>query len=290
MTDQGVTVGPSGLSIRTEDIASFGQMLLQNGKWNGKQLVPAAWIAAATAKQVSNGSNPSSDWDQGYGYQFWRCRPGFFRGDGAFGQFCFVMPQYDAVLAVTSGARDLQAIMNVVYNKVLPALHDGTLPSDPAGDDALAQATANLTLNSPHAEDSSPIAEKVSGRTYYFPQNGRHIRSVTLQTANGSQLLTFTGEGYDGAPIAVGHQSWVRGRTNFGSDVNPVEPIIDEKPVAAIGGWSSPDTFVAKLCYYQTPYSLTLQLQFGGELVVLSGDYNVSFKPNAIPTMVGHTQ
>ena len=102
---QGISLGGYGLSIRTEDIARFGQLYLQKGKWQGKQLVPAAWVEAATARQTSNGSNPKSDWDQGYGYQFWRCRHGAYRGDGAFGQFCIVMPEQDAVVAITSGTR-----------------------------------------------------------------------------------------------------------------------------------------------------------------------------------------
>ncbi|HEX3133228.1 MAG TPA: serine hydrolase domain-containing protein, partial [Planctomycetota bacterium] len=98
---QGTSVGGYGLMGRTEDIARFGQLLLQKGQWNGKQIVPAAWIAEATALQTSNGSNPASDWDQGYGYQFWRCRHNAFRGDGAFGQYCLVMPDQDAVIAIT---------------------------------------------------------------------------------------------------------------------------------------------------------------------------------------------
>jgi CubicO group peptidase (beta-lactamase class C family) len=78
----GISLGGYGLKIRTEDIARFGQLYLRKGLWNGKQVVPAAWIAQATARQTSNGSSPDSDWDQGYGYQFWRCRHGAFRGDG----------------------------------------------------------------------------------------------------------------------------------------------------------------------------------------------------------------
>ena len=80
---QGVSLGGYGLSVRTEDIARFGQLYLQKGQWQGKQLVPAAWVEAATSRQMSNGSRPTSDWDQGYGYQFWRSRHGFYRGDGA---------------------------------------------------------------------------------------------------------------------------------------------------------------------------------------------------------------
>jgi len=67
---QGISAGGYGLSIRTEDVAKFGQLYLQKGKWHGKQLVPASWVEAATARQTATGSNPRSDWDQGYGYQF----------------------------------------------------------------------------------------------------------------------------------------------------------------------------------------------------------------------------
>src|SRR3974390_2598356 len=116
---QGITLGGVGLSIRTEDIARFGLLYLQKGKWNGNQLVPAAWVETATARQTSNGSEPTSDWDQGYGYQFWRCRHGLYRGDGAFGQFCIVMPEQDAVVAITSGTRDMQTIMNLIWDNLL---------------------------------------------------------------------------------------------------------------------------------------------------------------------------
>jgi CubicO group peptidase (beta-lactamase class C family) len=66
-TPQGVSLGGFGLSVTTEDIARFGQLYLQKGTWDGKRVVPAEWVAAATSRQASNGSNPASDWDQGYG-------------------------------------------------------------------------------------------------------------------------------------------------------------------------------------------------------------------------------
>src|SRR5256714_1953051 len=76
----------------------------------------------ATAKQTSNGSNPKSDWTQGYGFQFWRCRHNAYRGDGAFGQYCVVMPDQDAVVAITSGVKDMQALLNVIWEKLLPSM------------------------------------------------------------------------------------------------------------------------------------------------------------------------
>src|SRR5262249_34751850 len=98
---QGISAGAYGLSVRTEEIARFGQLYLQKGMWNAKQLIPASWVEQATSVQTANGSAPTSDWDQGYGYQFWRSRHNTFRGDGAFGQYCMVMPELDAVVAIT---------------------------------------------------------------------------------------------------------------------------------------------------------------------------------------------
>jgi len=68
---------------------------------------------------VSNGDDPNSDWAQGYGYQFWRCRHGAYRGDGAFGQYCLVMPDQDAALAITGGVKDMQAVLNLIWIDLL---------------------------------------------------------------------------------------------------------------------------------------------------------------------------
>ncbi len=127
---EGINTGGWGLSVRTEDIARFGELYLRKGTWNGKQLVPAAWAQAATARQTSNGSNPNSDWEQGYGYQFWRARHGAYRGDGAFGQYCVVMPEQDAVIAITSGLKDMQSVLNLVWDKLLPAMSATPLATD----------------------------------------------------------------------------------------------------------------------------------------------------------------
>lgn len=143
---QGVTLGGYGLYIRTEDIAKFGQLYLQKGKWQGKQLIPEAWVKAATSRQTSNGSNPQSDWEQGYGYQFWRCRHGAYRGDGANGQFCIVLPEEDTVIAITAETRDMQAILNVVWAKLLPALKSGPLPENKEAQASLQAALGKLAV------------------------------------------------------------------------------------------------------------------------------------------------
>jgi CubicO group peptidase (beta-lactamase class C family) len=146
---QGVTLGGWGLKVRTEDIAKFGQLYLQKGKWKGQQLVPASWIEMATSKQVSNGSDPSKDWDQGYGFQFWRCRHNAYRGDGLNGQFCIVLPEQDVVIAITANSRDMQGQLNIVWEKLLPAIHPKKLSADKKAHSKLLEKLAALEAKEP---------------------------------------------------------------------------------------------------------------------------------------------
>ena len=185
---QGITAGGYGLSIRTEDIARFGQLYLQKGKWQGKQLVPEAWVEAATARQTSNGSNPKSDWDQGYGYQFWRCRHGAYRGDGAFGQYCIVLPEQDAVIAITSGVKDMQAVLNLVWDKLLPAMKPSSLAPDEEAGKKLERTLKGLSLR-PQEGSGSPA--KVSGKKYVFPANERKLEAITLESDGNDGAVTL---------------------------------------------------------------------------------------------------
>ncbi|MEQ1828822.1 MAG: serine hydrolase [Pirellula sp.] len=141
---EGISLGGYGLFLRTEDIAKFGQLYLQKGTWQGKTIVPANWIDQATSKQVSNGSDPSKDWDQGYGFQFWRCRHNAFRGDGKDGQFCIVIPDQKVVIAITANTSDMQAELNVVWDNLLPALSDKPLPENNEAHSKLKEAMSKL--------------------------------------------------------------------------------------------------------------------------------------------------
>lgn len=151
---EGINTGGWGLMVCTEDIAKFGQLYLQKGQWNGRQLIPAAWVEQATAKQVSNGSDPARDWDQGYGFQFWRCRHGAYRGDGAFGQFCIVLPEQDAVIAITADTKDMQAELNVVWDKLLPAFHSVVLPAAADEEARLKSLLSQLTVPENHVPNT----------------------------------------------------------------------------------------------------------------------------------------
>jgi CubicO group peptidase (beta-lactamase class C family) len=154
---EGYSLGGYGLYLRTEDIAKFGQLYLQGGKWNGKQLIPEKWVEQSTTKQISNENEGHSqigpDWQQGYGFQFWRCRHNAFRADGAAGQFIVVMPDQDAVVAITADTGNMQGELDAIWDHLLPSFHDGALPDDPAAQEKLKQAVANLVAHPKKAEN-----------------------------------------------------------------------------------------------------------------------------------------
>jgi CubicO group peptidase (beta-lactamase class C family) len=118
----GINLGGSCLHSKTEDIARFGQMYLQKGIWDRKRILTQEWVAEATGAHSDNSNTQTNpDWTVGYGYQFWRCRHDCNRGDGAFGQYCIVMPRQDAVLAMIGGVQDMQTVLDKVWQHLLPA-------------------------------------------------------------------------------------------------------------------------------------------------------------------------
>ncbi|MDT0121868.1 serine hydrolase [Paenibacillus sp. RRE4] len=118
----GITLGCAGLWLSNEELSRFGQFLLQEGRWNGKQLVPADWIRVVTRKQIE--TNGDGDWGKGYGYQFWMCSHDAYRADGAYGQFCIVLPSQEAVISINSEEENMQGILNAVWDQILPALNE----------------------------------------------------------------------------------------------------------------------------------------------------------------------
>jgi CubicO group peptidase (beta-lactamase class C family) len=148
---EGNSLGGYGLQLCTEDIAKFGQLYLQKGKWNGKQLIPENWVEQATSKQVPNDQEGHSkigiDWVQGYCFQFWRCTHNAFRGDGANGQLCVVIPEKDAVIAITADTGNFQGEMNAIWEKLYPAFQSEALPENPEGVEKLKQSLVALVAH-----------------------------------------------------------------------------------------------------------------------------------------------
>ena len=283
---QGINAGAYGLSVRTEDIAKLGQLYLQRGKWNGKQLIPAAWVDEATSRQTSNGSSPTSDWDQGYGYQFWRSRHNTYRGDGAFGQYMMIMPEADAVVAITSGVRDMQSVMNLVWDKLLPAFGPKALADNPSGRRALEAKLGTLSVRAPTGRATAALASRVSGRWYEIAANGRGMRAVALDlTSSTPALLVRTAAGETRTPIGVG--KWVSSESDFNNGIDQMLSVLPHPAVATSGAWTSDSVYTVKLIAPETPFYSTLDFLFTGDRLLLDTEYNVSFGVRKSPRLEG---
>lgn len=283
---QGISAGAYGLSARTEEIARFGQLYLRKGMWNGKQLVPASWVEQATSMQTSNGSAPTSDWDQGYGYQFWRSRHNSFRGDGAFGQYCMVIPELDAVVAITSGVRDMQKVMNLVWDKLLPAMKSGKLPEDSGAKQSLERRLAALSVKFPVGEPSSPLAQKVSGKWFEVGSNDRGVGAIAFDFGPAStNLIIRTASGEVRTPLGV--NTWMKSNRSFTNGLDHFLSVPANPMVAASGAWTSANTFTVKIVLPQTPFYSTLNFKFEGNQVLVDSEDNVAFGPTKLTQLVG---
>jgi CubicO group peptidase (beta-lactamase class C family) len=270
----GIDVGGFGLSMTTEDVAAFGQLLLQRGSWQGRQLVPAAWIDTATSAHVSNG-DPTfpSDWTQGYGFQFWRGRHDSFRADGAFGQLCVVLPAHEAVVAVTAGLPDMQVELDVVWDALLPAL-GGTEPltPDPDAEGRLRARLASLCLPVPAGAPRSPRSD-VGGARYRVEGGG--TLDLAMGRDEGRVELDLALPGLD-ARLVCGHGTWLGGgRTGTdgmrsGTDRAPSE-------LAGSFAWKLDDWLEIRAWALDTAIGWDIDLCFDGDRVELELRQNVAF-------------
>ena len=112
---QGFTFGAGGLFLSVTELMRFGQLLLQEGMWNGKQIIPAEYVREASCVQADNGA-------EGYGYLFWRGPYNSFRADGKYGQLAIVLPEKDAVIAINAESRDAGSMMKRCMDVIVPQL------------------------------------------------------------------------------------------------------------------------------------------------------------------------
>jgi CubicO group peptidase (beta-lactamase class C family) len=277
----GVNLGGIGLYLRTEEIAAFGQLLLQNGVWHGKELIPAGWIADATRKQVESSGDDGPDWNQGYGYQFWRGRHNSFRGDGAWGQVCLVIPDQDAVVVMTSGVEEMGKPVEAVWDILLPAMRPEPLPENPAARAALADLLGSTKVIPPSGTARSPVEGDYSGLEYEFEENGEGLQTASVDFARDVLTVTLTGDARRAGrqTLRFGRETWIEDTAALGAPRSTL--------ICSSGTWVAEDTFQLTMCHTETPHVLTFRFRFGKDRVFVDASVNVSFGPTKLPRLIG---
>lgn len=214
----GRCTGGWGLRLHTEDLAKFGQLMLQRGRWGKHQLLTEDWVREATSAQIlSLGGSPDrpdklNDWKQGYGYQFWRSQHGNYRGDGAFGQYCVILPNHHAVVVMTSESADMQGELDLMWRYLLPAMRDQVLPTE-ASTQVLRNTLQSLAIAPPSGVH--PSAPWTRGRfMYYFDQNEQDITKMqVILSSDGGKIICTIGE--EKQTLAFGLDRWISSEINW---------------------------------------------------------------------------
>jgi hypothetical protein len=195
-----------------------------------------------------------------------------------------VVPEHDAVVAITSGTRDLQGVLDLVWEHLLPAMRaPSPVPEDAPVRDRLSGKLASLSLRPPAGRPTSPSARRVSGRLFELPKNDDGLEAVSVEFGREATLVVRA-NGRDHR-VPCGRGGWRRGGTLPMSRERSMPEAVH--PVASTGAWTDDDTFTVRSCFYETPFCLTLGLRFAGDALVLDREMNVGFGPTKKPTLVG---
>ena len=269
---RGINTGGWGLRLKTEDLAKFGQLFLQKGKWNGKQVLPSSWVEeASTMKIMQDPSAPqakkdSSDWLQGYCFQMWRSRHNSYRADGAFGQYILVWPELDAVVAVTSETADMQSELNLIWKYIYPAFENRKLPADPTTNAALKARLAALALPLPSPSTQASTESRISGTTFKTYTGERSLRGYRLGFANGVCTLDLITDSAS-YPLQFGQGKWIPAETKKYGPYLVATARANRKglpPFKVTGsyGWKDEKTLELTLRYIESPHTETLRFSF----------------------------
>ncbi|MEU7912928.1 serine hydrolase domain-containing protein [Microbispora bryophytorum] len=246
----GAAFGFHGLHLTTEAVAAFGELLLRGGRWGDRRLVPREWVELATRRHI--GTQQVEGWSEnpdalcGYGYQFWMSRHGY-RGNGAFGQLCLVVPSHDLVVAVTAAVPDAQAILDPIWEFLLPGVDR---PDSARDDETLAERLRRLSF-APVPGSAAPerrVTAKIDASAGDSPLPGG--TTVIVDPVDGGWLLRL-GSALD---VEAGHGAW--------RESSPLG-----RPVVAAGAWQG-DTFVTELFVITTPHRVRLVVDAGAGTAV----------------------
>lgn len=236
---QGVSTGGNGLALKPRDMAKFGYLYLRHGEWEGKTLVPPAFVEKAAHATID--MKLKFEPDLRYSNFFWALpKRNVYMAVGYHCQVIMIFPALDMVAVTT--ARDFYPF-GIVADMISGAVKSETaLAPSPDGADQLASAVREVSTEKPSEVGVAPeIAAAISGKLYTFRGNGLGLKSLSLTLAGSEPRVDL--EFYERDPRAparkVGGPIGLDGRYQKG-DMTPAGVS------AAKGSWSDDHTFLLR--------------------------------------------
>jgi CubicO group peptidase (beta-lactamase class C family) len=234
---QGVTDGESGLYLTPYGMARIGYLYLHDGVWDGKQIIPVAWVERARAGVIG------ATFGLHYGNLWWSLpEKSAFMALGRHSQMIVVLPKLDVVAVMTGVLRDDEyyPIARLVDDIAGTVRSDGALPPDAVAQSLLAASIRAAATERPSPVGETPeLAKAISGKVYRFADNKLHLQTMSLHLvdAQPSWEVTAAGEAPDHATERFGGPIGLDGVFRKGS---PARYGID----AVKGRWVGEDRFL----------------------------------------------
>ena len=236
-------------------------------------MLPAAWVAEATTFKIQQPAAAGSDlekrkktseWHQGYCYQFWRCRHNGFRGDGALDNTRSSCPTRTPS-SPSPVKRQHAGELNLFWDHLLPAIHEQALPPDRKAQAQLEQRLSSLALLPPAGGVSSPVAVEISGKVFELETNTLQAQTISFDFKKQACVFALK-DGKGNHPITCGLGKWVDRKADMpgtppkltSGDLGPVSKVL------AGGVWKDDDTFEMTWRFYETPHHDTVICRFDG--------------------------
>ncbi|WP_332303152.1 serine hydrolase domain-containing protein [Rhizobium sp. GR12] len=301
----GVNTGGNGLSCTSEDMLKLGILHLQDGEWQGHQLLPRKWVMDATGMQVRDvvlgvftgdhylGPDEVADGvkvsrREGYGYQWWRGPHGSFSANGLFGQYCIVLPEEKAVVAFTGGLEDSdRRVHSLIYDLLRPALGNGAAPSD--ADQMIEARLAGLRLK--NYADKPFMADGLPCGTWTMEPNDQGVASISIAT--GADELSFVLNDVDGAhEVMAGCGYYIETMTTMPGarlhhSYQPEGGLRVVASVRIIADTKDGPVLEMDWIFVETAFRDTVRLNFVNGAVTLSRRVNVNSSELALPELRG---
>ena len=281
---EGVNTGGWGVHIQPESLAKFGQLILNEGRWEGKQLVSAEWIREMCKKHRETGREV-------YGYHIWHCggHDGAVRADGALGQYVISVLDKDMVVVMTEATlgngRDQRRL---IWDVLLPYIQDEPLPTNKKDYQKLLKKQDGYKLAEVKGKASSAFASNWENKTIELGKNTFGWKSLKLNFGKKQVTMTVTETSGKSYELPFGFQQWMT--TTFDAyppySITPIDRFKGlEGPYYASGSyaWISKEELQLKAHYvnWVSALEMTFRLKEGGE-VELHVQTNYIKKPYSI--------
>lgn len=267
----GYYCGGSEVFLTPRDMAKFGYLYLNNGSWNGQQVVPSLWVEESTSNKVRIASESNFYTGLNYGYWWWIQEKAYMAW-GAGGQYIIVRPDLNLVVVTTANGFDQ---INR-YPEFFKSFLEENIYSAVKSNSALpANAAALQELNGIAQEVENPskipkglipeIAAQISHKIYSLESNTAGFKSICFAFDNKDASTWEYNLGGKAVRMRVGLQgTYVINRTDFSMGVHP-----DSETIACKGYWKDDKTFVIEHHIMGDPSKQVFEFFFNGQSLAM---------------------